>query len=180
MRKKTLVFLVSVLLVLTLFHSGCTDLPMGDDKYSDEKVKVHEVTDGDTIEVEKDDGEIKEVRILGIDTPEVHVEVAPSEWEGIYSEEWLRRCGHRATNFTKRWIGNEVTLVYDEEAGKEGYYGRTLAYIELGNGTDLGAELIKHGWARVYEKGDFERESDYMDYEIEAREQNTGVWSASE
>ena len=134
------------------------------------------VVDGDTIEIEWGNGTQSTVRILGIDTPEVHTDVDTSEWVGIDNESWLRECGYRASDFAERWISDEVNLIFDENEGKRGYYGRYLAYVELENGTDLGAELVKHGWDRVYTEGDCVREDQYLDYEEDAQSEEKGVW----
>ncbi|WP_240137524.1 thermonuclease family protein [Salinigranum salinum] len=58
-------------------------------------VTVVEVTDGDTIDVRFDDGREETIRLLGVDTPEVHAENAPGEWETIpdtqAGRDWLRQ-----------------------------------------------------------------------------------------
>ncbi|MFP4608581.1 MAG: thermonuclease family protein [Candidatus Saliniplasma sp.] len=84
-------------------------------------------------------------------------------------------CNWKASNFTERWISSEVDLIFDENEGRKGYYGRYLAYVELENGTDLGAELVKSGWAWVYMEGYCQREEQYLDYEEVARDGNKGV-----
>ncbi len=158
--------------------SGCISIPQ-EEGSTFVHVHVIRVVDGDTIEVEWENGTQSTVRILGIDTPEVHTDVDTSEWEGIDNETWLRKCGHKASNFTRRWISDEVNLTFDENEGKRGYYGRYLAYVELENGTDLGEELVKHGWARVYTEGDCVREDQYLGYEEDAQEGDKGVWERS-
>lgn len=174
MKDKLLVGIVVMILLVSL--SGCINLTKRTD-YSTKKVEVVEVIDGDTIEIEWDNGTEDTVRILGIDTPEVHTNVDTKEWEGIDNVTWLREYGYRAMNFTEEWITEFVNLSFDENEGKKGYYGRYLAYVELPNGTDLGAELVKHGLARVYREGDCKRESEYIDYERDAQENEIGVWS---
>ncbi|MBS3817839.1 MAG: thermonuclease family protein [Candidatus Thermoplasmatota archaeon] len=165
---------ISILLVYVSI-SGCVDLPSEPDLET-ESVEVLSVVDGDTIEVEFENGTEGTVRILGVDTPEVHTDVDTSEWEDIDNRTWLERCGLKASNFTKRWISSEVDLIFDENEGKKGYYGRYLAYVELENSTDLGAELTKNGWARVYTEGNCQREDQYLDHEEEARKDGEGVW----
>ena len=173
MQKKILTVLAITLLFLT--STGCIESPQ--ESEGSTTVEVVRIVDGDTVEIEWPNGTQSTVRILGIDTPEIHTDVDTSEWEGIDNETWLRKSGHRASNFTKRWIPSSVNLTFDENEGKKGYYGRYLAYVELHKGTDLGAELIKHGWARVYTEGDCEREDQYLDYENNAQAENKGVWS---
>lgn len=161
------------MLLLVMSVSGCVELSS---RSENESVEVLRVVDGDTLEIEFENGTEATVRILGVDTPEVHTGVDTSEWEGIDNETWLERCGREASNFTKRWISSEVDLIFDENEGKKGYYGRYLAYVELENGTDLGAELVKSGWARVYTEGNCQREDQYLDHEEDARAGEVGVW----
>lgn len=173
MRTKILTIFAVTLLFLTL--SGCIEFSKQSERTTI-TADVIGIIDGDTIEVEWPNGTQSPVRILGIDTPEIHTEVDTSEWAGIDNESWLRKCGDQASNFTKRWISSTVNLTFDEEEGKKGYYERYLAYVELQNGTDLGAELVKHGLARVYTEGDCAREDQYVEYEENAQAMNKGVW----
>lgn len=165
------------LIVLTALSMGCVQEETGETV----SAEVIRIVDGDTIEV-KIDGEEETVRILGIDTPEVHTDVEPEEWEGISNESWLRKYGHKASNFTRRWLttDEEIELTYDSNEGKRGSYGRLLAYVGLKNGTDLGAELIENGMARVYDEGDCVREDEYLSLEQDARSERIGVWGTSD
>ncbi len=151
--------------------------PAVDDIPGLDVVAVEEVVDADTVKVEFSNGTTEYVRILGIDSPETSGSEDMDEWNGIDNETWLRRCGNRATNFTERWLEDEVTLIYDDTAGKRGYYGRLLAYVELSNGTDLGSELLSNGLARVYDNSHFERKDAYLQRESNAVEDNIGIWS---
>ncbi|MFW5946762.1 MAG: thermonuclease family protein [Candidatus Natronoplasma sp.] len=173
MRTRTFTILIITFLFLT--STGCIELSQQTEGPTT-TVEVIYVIDGDTIQVEWPNGTQSKVRILGIDTPEVHTEVNTTEWEGIDNESWLRTCGHKASNFTKRWITQTVNLTFDENEGKKGYHGRYLAYVELENETDLGAELIKQGWARVYPYSDCVRKDQYLEYEDDAQAENKGVW----
>lgn len=173
--KDCIPILISIILILSTF-TGCIEVSDESD-YSTKTVEVVGVVDGDTVNIEWENGTEDTVRILGIDTPEVHTNVDTKEWAGIDNVTWLKKYGHKATNFTERWITDIVNLSFDENEGKKGYYGRYLAYIELPNGTDLGAELVKHGLARVYREGNFERAGEYIIYENEAQKESFGVWS---
>jgi len=139
---------------------------------------VERVIDGDTAEIRMDEG-LKTVRFLGIDTPEVYQENNPEEYRGVTDEDCLILWGEKATNYTKEQIeGEEIQLVYDTKRGRKGFYNRTLAYIEI-NGRDFTKELIEEGYARVYDKPDFQRKIDYFEAEAEAYSERRGLWNCS-
>jgi micrococcal nuclease len=126
---------------------------------------VARVIDGDTIEVDLD-GEILDVRLIGIDTPET---VHPSEPVGCY--------GPAASAFTtSRLEGQDVRLEFDIEPLDQ--YGRTLAYIwlddELFNET-----LVARGFALV---DTFPPNVKYVDRFLAAqraaRSHERGLWGA--
>lgn len=173
-RRGTEIAVMILFLLLTSTLSGCIDLT---EQIEPDEVSVVRVIDGDTFKARWSNGTEESVRILGIDTPETKAQEDLEEWEGIDNETWLKYWGYKSTNFTKGWIGDKVTLEYDENEGKRGYYGRVLAYVELSNGTDLGGELVKRGLARAYTEGDCSRESNYVDYQEQAMADDLGIWS---
>jgi endonuclease YncB( thermonuclease family) len=92
---------------------------------------VVDVTDGDTIEV-RTKGKRRDVRLIGIDTPEV--------FGG-------RECGgHEASASMKRLLdrGDGVMLIRDRSQDNRDRYGRLLRYVERG-GTDVGKKQIGRG-----------------------------------
>lgn len=142
-------------------------------------VSVAEVIDGDTLEVRFSNDTIEKVRLIGVDTPEKYGSNSPSEFEGIENTSYLHNWGIKASDFTKSQLGNlNVTLRYDEVAGRRGYYGRLLAYIYLPNGTMFNEMLIERGYARVYSEGDFKREAAFLSLEEDARSNYRGLWNA--
>ena len=119
------------------------------------------VIDGDTIIL--DGNEI--VRLIGIDTPETKDPRKP-----------LQYYGREAYEFTKRLVeGKKVRLAYD--LNKEDKYGRTLAYVYLEDGTFLNAEVVKQGYGFAYRYFLFKYFDEFKQYEIEARENEIGLWS---
>jgi len=118
------------------------------------------------------------VRMLGIDSPEtVAYRNKPYEYDGITNLTCLEYWGLRAKDFVKSKIeGRYVYIEFDRIAGLRGYYGRLLAYVYL-NGSDFTAELVKLGYARVYEEGDFSKESEYTKYQDQAIQKKSGLWS---
>lgn len=143
-------------------------------------VTVTRIVDGDTIEIAYENGTQDTVRLLGVDTPEVHTSVAPDEFEGVPDTDAGRACleaeGEDASEQTKRVLsGATVTLRFDENADRRGYYGRLLAYVITTDGENYNYQLIEQGFARVYE-GPFTQESRFLDGENAAQAANSGVW----
>lgn len=91
---------------------------------------VTRVVDGDTVEV-RIDGEVEDVRLIGVDTPET---VKPGEPVQCF--------GLRASGFTHRQLeGQQVRLVFGVE--RRDAYGRLLAYVYLAPTTLYVSEDIK-------------------------------------
>ncbi len=106
--------------------------------------RVVRVVDGDTLHVRIGDRE-EIVRLLGIDTPELHRPGTPVE------------CGARAAAREMRRLaaGRRVTLVPDLTQDARDRYGRLLAYVDLDapDREDLGEAEVRRGWASVYVYG---------------------------
>jgi micrococcal nuclease len=95
---------------------------------------VVEVTDGDTIEVSLD-GEIEDVRYIGVDTPEVDPNIG------------VECFGSEASELNRELVEDErVRLVFDAE--RRDRYGRLLAYVYVGD-RFVNAELVRRGYART-------------------------------
>jgi micrococcal nuclease len=140
---------------------------------------VTAVVDGDTIDVRFEDGSTDRVRLLGVDTPETHVENTPEEFEGVPDTEAGRTClgtvGERATDaLAERLADRQVRIVPDPVADRRGGYDRLLAYVYL-QGTDLNAWLIAEGHARVYDS-EFSKAPAYSAAESNAQDDGLGVW----
>jgi micrococcal nuclease len=95
---------------------------------------VTRVVDGDTIEA-RVEGEIEDIRYIGVDTPETVKPGAPVE------------CfGERASRFNHRLVeGRRVRLVFGVE--RRDVYGRLLAYVHLQR-RFVNAILLRRGLAR--------------------------------
>lgn len=143
-------------------------------------VTVTDVVDGDTIDVEYANGTHDTVRLLGVDTPEVHTENQPGEFAGVPNttagEQCLRRAGENASGYAAdRLAGESVRLTFDPESEKRGYYGRLLAYVSVG-GESFNHALVRAGHARVYDTEFTERER-YEETAAAARSDRRGLWS---
>lgn len=146
-------------------------------------VRVERVVDGDTLEIRYDNDSTDTVRLLGVDTPEVHAENTPDEWEGVPDTEagrdCLRAAGHDASDYvTQRLEGERVRLEMDANEGPRGYYGRLLAYVYL-DSTHVNYQLVNQGYGRVYDSN-FEKRSRFYAAESEAQDQLLGAWECRE
>lgn len=99
------------------------------------EVTVTRVADGDTIEVSPTVEGTDEVRLIGVDTPEVFNVATPEP------------CGPEASAYTtERLEGQQVSLEFDEERVDE--FGRALAYVFLGDEL-FNETLAREGYAEA-------------------------------
>jgi len=126
-----------------------------------EKFKVIKVFDGDSILLE----DKREIRLLGVDAPEIHHPTLPEQ-----------RYGKEAAEFVKKLVdGKEVWLEF-EEGNKEDKFGRSIAYVYIGDKL-LNAELLKNGFAYVYVKYPFRLKEEFIKYQQEAIKSRKGLWN---
>lgn len=124
---------------------------------------VSEVTDGDTIEV-RIGARNRDVRIVGIDTPEVFFGAECGGAEASASMNGLLTAGQR------------VKLIRDRSQDSVDAFGRLLRYVER-KGQDVGRAQIAAGWAEVFVfESPFKRLSSYQAAEDAASSQGLGVW----
>jgi micrococcal nuclease len=176
---------VGVAVGLLVVLSGCAGLPIGDLEAGTPDARnatVTEVVDGDTIDVRFADGSTDRVRLLGVDTPEVHVAPEPEEFEGVPAtaagEQCLQNVGHHATEAVEQQLsGAQVRLEFDPLSDRRGGYDRLLAYV-IQNGTDLNYWLVETGHARVYDS-EFTAADRYYAAEEQAKAAGLGVWNCT-
>jgi micrococcal nuclease len=124
------------------------------------------IVDGDTIVVGFN-GLTQYVRLIGIDAPEPNDPGGPQ----CYAEEATRHLQEIAQ-------AGIVTLHFDESQGMRDSYGRLLAYVELPDGTDLGAKMIEDGYAHEFAyKATYARQGLYQEAELFAVENEVGLWA---
>lgn len=128
---------------------------------------VVKATDGDTLTVRINGVGIRDVRILGIDTPETY---GGSE------------CGgQEATGSMAKFapVGSTVVLLSDPSQADKDRYGRMLRYVER-NGRDVGrAQLFTgHSEVYVYNNKPVRRTANYRVAQKQAMNRNAGLWSS--
>jgi len=135
------------------------------DKYHEKTSTVINVVDGDTIDIDIPDGQYDRtrIRLLGIDTPELHGEKV--EYFGLEASlEAERLC-----------MNKEVMVLLDLERSRC-HYGRLLAYVKLPGEKILNEEMIKSGHAYAdlrFEHPEYEK---YKQLQKTARQQKKGLW----
>lgn len=127
------------------------------------KVKLDKCIDGDTISIIINN-EVKKVRFLAVDAPEI-------DTEEPYSIE--------AKDYTCKLLTNakKIYLEYDKNSDKEDKYERILAWV-WADDTLVQKELIKDGYARLaYLYGEYKYTSELNKFESVAKENKLNIWS---
>ena len=127
--------------------------------------EVVKVVDGDTIKL-LIDGEKKNVRLIGIDTPE---SVHPDSDRNVPE-------GKLASDHTKELVGdNPLYLEYGTEP--QDRYGRPLCYVYLPDGTMLNEIILSDGYAKVLIVGKNKEYKDrFNEIQAEAKAEGRGLW----
>lgn len=155
--RKGVYLLLIVVLAISHYFTGDRDYEMG---------KVVNVIDGDTIVL---DGNRK-VRIIGINTPEIHKK------KELYGEE--------AKAFAEKTLLGK-TVYLEKDVSEKDRYQRLLRHVWLvppdeGNPKEemYGAMALDQGYAQVYTfPPDVKYESFFLKLSREARENRRGLWA---
>jgi micrococcal nuclease len=133
---------------------------------------VQSVVDGDTIAVSIG-GRRERVRLLGIDTPELHGATASARCFGP-------QAAARARSLLPH--GTRVRLVADPSQDRRDRYGRLLAYVYAeGADTSVNERLVAEGDARVYvfdPRRPFRQAAAFRRAEAGARAADRGLWAS--
>ncbi len=174
---------ISLVILLSLFVYGQEYTPKNPLRGP---FKVLEVTDGDTIKLEK----LGKVRFIGVDTPEKNEgdKLDRIARESGQDKEVIQAMGRAASLFTKDLIlGKEVWVELD--AREHDPYRRILAYIYLPvndgdwnyaqkNYVQVNLEIIRAGWADPLTiPPNVAYVEFYEEASREARQNNLGMWA---
>ena len=132
----------------------------------DQRYRVVQVLDGDTIVVRPADGGDETIRLLGVDTPETHHPTKP-----------VQCFGPEAAAYTaSRLFGELVRLEDDVE--RHDIYGRRPAYVYL-HGANFEQELLRKGYARLLVIEPNHAHARTMLFEeLEAKRERRGLWGS--
>lgn len=143
-------------------------------------VTVDRVVDGDTVRVFLEDGasESESLRILALDTEEVHAGSKP-----------VTPLGRIASDRAKALMapGDRITLVFpgtepvaEALARYRGNFGRALVYLRLADGTDFQERMIREGMSPYFMKYGYAHFSAfharYVAAERAAQTERLGIW----
>ncbi|WP_082034261.1 thermonuclease family protein [Cohnella kolymensis] len=125
-----------------------------------EKATVARIVDGDTLEL---GGGVK-VRLIGVNTPEVHGKVQP--------------YGKEASAFTKSALLGETILLFPDVSDTD-RYGRQLRYVFVaGQDVMYNERLVREGYAQVMTIPPNVAYAElFLQRQKEARENNKGLWA---
>lgn len=154
-----------IVIILYLFFIGI----MGVNATNKFKVTLDKCVDGDTAKFVFD-GEIKTVRFLSINTPEV-----------AHGGNDAEAYGDEASEYTCNALTNakSIKLQYDPKSDETDKYGRVLAWVFVDNQL-LQEMLVREGLAEIkYVYDDYLYTSDLQSLEITAQESKIGMWSDS-
>jgi len=121
-----------------------------------------------------------EVRLLGIDAPEIKKcrKLLQDERETRMPGQLLMQLGHAAKKYlsTLAPINISITLVQESQNTYD-MYGRLLAYAILPDGSCINETLIKEGYAKPYNKYYCSALSCYQQLHLLAKQNNKGLYS---
>ena len=140
---------------------------MGVSASSKFKVTLDKCVDGDTARFVID-GEVKTVRFLAINAPEI-----------AHGGSEAEAYGDEASKYTCDALNNakSIKLQYDPKSDITDKYDRVLAWVFIDNEL-LQEKLIRNGLAQVkYVYDDYLYVSDLQALEIKAQEEKIGMWS---
>ena len=108
------------------------------------------------------------IRLLGLAAPERERKDGKNGPEDGYQA---------VVDFTRTSVmQGPLQLAFDGERRDQG--GRWLALVSLEDGTDLNAELLRRGLARLDPQAVFSHKDDYAKLEAGARDAHLGLWKA--
>lgn len=133
------------------------------------KVKLDKCIDGDTARFIIND-EVKTVRFLSINTPEIAHDGTIDEYYG--DEASIYTC-------TSLREANEITLEFDPNSDKTDKYDRLLAWVYVDD-VLLQESLVRNGYASVkYVYDDYLYSDKLVELENIAKSEHIGIWDNS-
>lgn len=162
--RKSLIYLGGVALLFFIL-TGVTAEQKSTTESNTSYYLVTNIVDGDTIDVNIN-GEIKRVRLIGIDAPEI------SENE-CYNGESFEKARELLLN-------KKVSLEADSSQNDKDIYNRLLRYIFLEDGTNFNLSMIKEGYAveYTYDKP-YKYQNEFKIAQNSAKTGNKGLWNTS-
>lgn len=129
-----------------------------------DRVTVNRVLDGDTLEVRFNNGKKEDVRLIGIDAPEIDT----------YGQH--KQCfSGEAFLYMRQMLGRSRVELLRRPGDNRDKYGRLLRYVHF-RGRDVGRDLLEEGYARNYPWFEHPRSEQYALSEWKAQNAERGLW----
>ena len=126
---------------------------------------VLQVADGSVVQVRMSNGELQTIRTLGSEAPVIREGSKKEQCFALLSKEKLANL----------LVGKEVHLQKDDNFYKDND-GRLLRYVYVAT-QDIGAWMIRNGYAFSDKENSHRKQSYYNLLEQEAKEDDRGLWS---
>lgn len=143
-----------------------------------EPVKLVRVVDGDTLRVRTATGQEIRVRLIGIDTPEIHKGDHLERQAGALGidPKAVMTLGEQASRRAQELTHDQLWLEYDQE--RKDRYGRTLAYVWLDEDHMLNEALLEEGLATPMAVApNVRNEQRFKEKSDQARRAGRGIWA---
>ena len=143
-----------------------SSVPISKNPQKTDGIKIIKIIDGDTIKVENN-GQIENVRFIGIDTPETN-----------HPQKKVECFGREATDrLTQILSGQTITLEADNSQSDRDRYSRLLRYVFLSDGTNVNKLLVSEGFAHEYTYDDpYKYQVEFRQAQQSAKDKKLGLW----
>ena len=145
---------------------------------------VEEVLDGDSLKIKQEfTQERREIRLYGLDAPEVHFsrKMREDEAKSSIPASLLLQYGLMSLDFVLQVCppGTRVTLI-TELANRTDFWLRDLAYVILPNSECLNELLLKNGFAKASHSYYCSLLPEYQQLNFQAKHNNAGIYLFTE
>ncbi|MFN3021995.1 thermonuclease family protein [Chryseobacterium sp. TY3] len=141
---------------------------------------VEEVLDGDSLKVKQEfTQERREIRLYGLDAPEVHFsrKMREDEAKSGIPASLLLQYGLMSLDFVLQVCppGTRITVLTELD-NRTDFWLRDLAYVILPNGDCLNEILIKNGFAKASHNYYCSKLSEYQQLNFQAKQDKAGIY----
>ena len=134
------------------------------------KARIAGVVEAGTLKVRRSDGEVINVRLIGVDGPTTRGAGSRGACGAQDATAQMKRLAFRDG------MGRIVELRTDPIRGRDGESDQLLAYVGVG-GVDFGRTMIASGWAKVQRRqANFLRVGAYRKAQASAKAAQRGLW----
>lgn len=126
------------------------------------------MVDGDTVDVQFDDGTVEQLRLIGLDTPEV-----------VDPRKPVQCFGREASAHAHALLdGQAVQVERDASQDERDIYSRLLAYVWLPDGRNFAQAMLEDGYGHEYtSRTPYAYRDSFLAAEGTARDNQVGLWS---